>query len=200
MNEYSPIYIHSDFKYRYVMLQSSAVEICEWVMSHMNEWCHIWMSHVTYEWVMSHMNEWCHICACVICHLGMRHVINGWVMSHLWISHVTHVKESRHTCERVMAQVNESCLQQPTCFYLLLPLQYVRTHMSNLWLSQVTCVNVSYHICGWVMPQMNESCHTCERVMTHMDESCHMWMSHVTYEWVMSHINESCHIWMRFVT
>jgi len=29
------------------------------VMSHMNESCHIWMSHVTYEWVMSHMNESC---------------------------------------------------------------------------------------------------------------------------------------------
>jgi len=28
----------------------------EWVVSHMNESCHIWMSRVTYEWVMSHMN------------------------------------------------------------------------------------------------------------------------------------------------
>ena len=25
-------------------------------MSHMNESCHIWISHVTYEWVMSYMN------------------------------------------------------------------------------------------------------------------------------------------------
>jgi len=33
----------------------------EWVMSHMNESCHIWMSHVTYEWVMSHMYESCPI-------------------------------------------------------------------------------------------------------------------------------------------
>jgi len=29
----------------------------EWVMSHMNESWHIWMSHGTYEWVMAHMNE-----------------------------------------------------------------------------------------------------------------------------------------------
>ena len=29
------------------------------VMSHMNESCLIWMSHVSYEWVMSHMNESC---------------------------------------------------------------------------------------------------------------------------------------------
>jgi len=40
----------------------------EWVMSHLNESCHIWMTHVTYEWVMSHMNESCHI----------------------WVSHVTY--------------------------------------------------------------------------------------------------------------
>jgi len=31
----------------------------EWVMSHMNESCPLWMSHVPYEWVMSLMNESC---------------------------------------------------------------------------------------------------------------------------------------------
>jgi len=44
----------------------------EWVMSHMNESCLIWMSHVSYEWVMSHMNESCH----------MSHVTYKWVTSH----------------------------------------------------------------------------------------------------------------------
>ena len=28
---------------------------CQRVMSHTNESCHIWMSHVTYEWVISHI-------------------------------------------------------------------------------------------------------------------------------------------------
>ena len=32
-----------------------------WVMSHMNEACHIRMRHVTYEWVPSHTNESWHI-------------------------------------------------------------------------------------------------------------------------------------------
>ena len=31
----------------------------EWVMSHVNESCHMWMSHVTCEWVTSHVNESC---------------------------------------------------------------------------------------------------------------------------------------------
>jgi len=39
-------------------------------VTHMNESCHIWMSHVTYEWVMSHMNESCHI--------WMSHVTYEW--------------------------------------------------------------------------------------------------------------------------
>jgi len=36
----------------------------EWVMTHLNESCHVWMSHVniTYERVISHMNESCLIC------------------------------------------------------------------------------------------------------------------------------------------
>jgi len=40
------------------------------VMSHMNESCHIWMSHVPYEWVMSHVNESCPI--------WMSHVPYEW--------------------------------------------------------------------------------------------------------------------------
>ena len=47
----------------------------QWVMSHMNESCHVWMSHVTYGWVMSHMNASCHI----------------------RMSHVTHMNQSYHT-------------------------------------------------------------------------------------------------------
>jgi len=43
-------------------------------MSHINESCHISMSHVTYQWVMSHINESCHV--------SMSHVTYQWVMSH----------------------------------------------------------------------------------------------------------------------
>jgi len=44
----------------YATMQGAFIGICHctcaWVMSHMNESCHIWMDHGTYEWVMSHMN------------------------------------------------------------------------------------------------------------------------------------------------
>jgi len=106
------------------------------------------------------------------------------VMSHMWVSHVTHMSESCHTCE---------------------------WGMSNMWMSHVTHMNESCHACQCVVSHMwmshvthvNEACHTCEWVMSHL------WMSHITpvnewrhtYEWGMSHIwmchvthmNESCH-------
>ena len=56
-------------------------------MSHVNESCHMWMSHVTREWVMSHVNE--------SCHMWMSHVIYEGVASHMhaswliWLSHVS---------------------------------------------------------------------------------------------------------------
>jgi len=55
----------------------------EWVMSHMNESCHIWMSHVTYKWVISHTNE-------------SRHV---WMShGHIWIISSAEMKEEVALC------------------------------------------------------------------------------------------------------
>ena len=100
----------------------------------------------------------------------------AWIVLLMWMSHVTHVNESCHTCEWIM---------------------------SHMWMHHVTHVNVSCHTCECVMSHIwmghvthvNESCHTCEWVMshiwrshvTHMNESCH------TYQWVKSEM------WMRHV-
>jgi len=51
----------------------------EWIMAHMNESWHIWMSHVAYEWVMAHIFE---ITDITIPH-WMSHVAYEWVMSHM---------------------------------------------------------------------------------------------------------------------
>ena len=40
------------------------------VVSHMNESCHIWLSHVTQKWVVSHMNA--------SCDTWISHVIKMW--------------------------------------------------------------------------------------------------------------------------
>jgi len=82
-------------------------------MSHMNESCHIWMSHVKYEWV------YCYLC----CHVWMSHVTCEWVMSHMnescqvWMSVLlfvlsrmnesTHIWMSHVTYEWVMSSMNE---------------------------------------------------------------------------------------------
>jgi len=120
-------------------------------MLHMDEPCHIWMSHVTYEKVMSQMYESCHIWMSHVpsnlTHLkcDMSPVTYVWVMSHTnesshcWMGHVTyesvtwHMSESCHICmshvtyEWAMWHMNKSC---------------------HIWMSHVTYEWVTY---GWVM-------------------------------------------------
>jgi len=83
-----------------------------WHVTHLNAYEGV-MVHICYTYKTKNFlciyirhqnrNELCHTCE--------------WVMSHIWMSHVTHIKESCHTYERVMSQIwkshvtymNESC-------------------------------------------------------------------------------------------
>jgi len=178
----------------------------EWVMSHMNESCHVWMHRVTYTWVMSNKNESCHIWMshvtyeCVMshtCHIAMSHVTSQWVMSHMnlteschtWASHVTHKCALSHKCLVAMSHV--------TC-------------------SSSACV--PGRPIEWVMSHKDESRHTpprgpvCLEFVIHMDASCPLKMHyfmHFPYEcvmsWVMSQSNESglpemSHVTQKWVT
>jgi len=134
----------------------------EWVMSHVNESCHMWMSHVTYEWVMPHTNESCHI--------GMSHVTYEWIMSHvnelchIWMRHVTH----EHVMSHMMSHTNESChLWISHVMY-----EWVMLHSRHIW-------HESCHV--WMRHV------TYECIMSHMNESYHIWTRHFTYECTMSH-------------
>jgi len=130
-------------------------------------------------------------------HMWMSHVtyVNeschtcGWFMLHMWMSHVTHVNESCHALERV---VTYDTLSDPA----FCDMRCYVTHMHE-----------SCHTCEWVMSHMwmshvthvNESSHTFEksRDIRHNLRSCIMWYEALchTYEWVW-HINVSCHTQM----
>jgi len=108
-------------------LSSMAVRTCplpaclpvtyQWVMSHINESCHISMNHITYQWVMSHINESCHI--------SMSHVTYQWVMSHINESY--HISMSHVTYQWVMSHINESChISMSHVTY-----QWVMSHMNE---------------------------------------------------------------------
>jgi len=88
------------------LIKDLSINACtyEWVMSRMNESCHVWMSRVTYAWVMSRMNESCHTYEWVMSRINeswmshatcIRHVTYGSAMSHKWMNLVTHVNASR---------------------------------------------------------------------------------------------------------
>jgi len=108
----------------------------ECVITHTNESCHTyeWVysihtikSHQTYGWVMSLQKN-----------AIQSAVGDAWVMTHIWMRHVTHANESRHTyeslctCERTQSnkqsEMHESC---HTCKWV----------MSLMKMSQVTRMN-----------------------------------------------------------
>ena len=112
----------------------------ERVMSHTKESCHTRKSHVTHERVMSHTKESCHTsewCTRLQQFMVQCHT-HEWVMSHTWMSHVTCMNTSWHTCARVVLQ----CVLCFTCVCH-------DSHMCNI---THTC-NITHmwsYMCQWV--------------------------------------------------
>jgi len=123
-------------------------------LSHVNESCHMWKSHVTCQWVMLYMresppNNSCHIQEWHVSRI-MAHTNES---GHLWMSHVTYywvmpyLRESCHV--RVMSRLDESGHVERVIAH--------KHETCHMWMSHVTC----------------ESCHTCmsplllEWVMSH---------------------------------
>ena len=120
-------------------------------------------THSRYRAVCPHMNE-------------SRHTY-GWVMSHIymvpsqiWISHVTELKKSCHTLERVMSRI----WIRHTCEQAMARICTSHgTHMKESWHTYYTHMNVT-HI--W---------------MSHGTHITHISRRH-TYEWVMAR-RRICH-------
>jgi len=175
----------------------------------------IWMSHGTYEWVMSHMNESCHIWLSHVihsCHIWMSHGTYKWVM--------VHMNESRHTCmshgtyEWVMVRTSVLRSTMRRSFikiYIDEPWYIWTSHGTYEWvmvhINESWCIWMSHGTYKWVMViyqsvmiHMHESRHiwmrhgASEWVLAHMNGSWYIWMSHGAHEWVMVYMNESCHI------
>jgi len=167
--------VHESCRDEWVISRVNVNVIYAWLISHVDESCLVWMSHVTvshvlYKWVMSHfihmryescisfIIQICNMTHPCVRHDSFRHVtwlIHMCATSSTWdMNHACVTCECEcHTCMIrirggwVMSCMNESCL---------------------IWMSQV-----SYE---WGMSHMNESCH-----IAYMHDSYHMWMSRVTY-------------------
>ena len=154
----------------------------EWVVSHMNKSCHVWMStqadcHVTHSWLLwMSPHRWsCHISMSLATH-GSAHTedhVTKWMGAMNELTQMVHMNERTQI---VMSHINVSC---------------------HVWMSHVTY--------EWVMSHMIESCHIqmvymnerTQIVMSHMNEPYHIWMIHVTYEWALW---MSPHTWYRVPT
>jgi len=129
----------------------------KWVMSHIDESCHIWMSLVTHWCVMSHIrishvtktNESRHTHELVMSRT--RHVNEWYHACHTWMSHITHMNESCHTYERVTSHTRTSLMQD--------------TYMSHVTRGRVkSLIDFISHIQMSHATRMNESHHSNERV------------------------------------
>ena len=152
--------------------------IYEWVMSHVNESRHVWISHVTYERVMSRMKESRLSYESIMSLIWMSHVKCEWVMSQLNEScHIWSVMSSCHICEWVMSHMNKSC-------------HIWMNHVADNWvMSHVSMSMCRYMTHSYVTHMIYHSfmCHTYEWVIYRM-------MYH-THELVTSHTMGSCQIW-----
>jgi len=132
-----------------------------WVMAHMDESWHTWMSHGTHGWVMAHMDEsW---------HTWMSHGTHGWVMAHMDESHMSH-----GTRGWVIAHMKSFY-----CIHLL----YCSICMRHIWLTPgtsrmtavewiVICVVIPVTLCA------NVSCERLHANMSHMND-CKQFRLHI---------------------
>ena len=206
-----------DFSWRrYVFCHA---QVRGWVMSHMHELCHLWMS------IVKLMNASCHMWICSLgdalysavlrfagesTHTRMSHVIYGWVIyshahesCHLWMSHFKRVHASCHMwiCSlgdalysvmiRFVGDSCHACMSQVIYEWVV----------SNIWMRHVTYDYDLFAILYILQCSGSWASHgTYQWVMSYMNASCHMCMSHVTYQYVTSHMSESRHIWMSRVS
>jgi len=75
-----------------------------------------------------------------------------WVTSHMWISHVAHMNESRHTC------VARKCKDMAVVEFILPRVIVMNELFRTYERGRFTYINASHHY-------MNESCRTHERVI-----------------------------------
>ena len=136
---------------------------------------HIWTSHVTHlenarhtkarhtkVWVTS--DAWMSHNCIIYTHINMSCHTYEWAMSHIRMSHVTY-ENARHTKDRVMSHMNESCHMSAPC----------QTHSCDMTHSYVT-----WHdsfICD--MTHSYAPCQTCD---------CHTDISHACRGKVWQHL------------
>jgi len=149
----------------------------EWVMSCMNESCHMWMSHGTYECGISRMNESCHVWISFVTYKGVtyehvtcEHVMSRANESHIWTSHVT------YECIHIQAFAG---LSKESCPHIIQSCPAYHADTAFQRPSKHRCRNESCHT------HTNVSCHTSKWVMSQVR------MRHVTHSVLrMSHVTQ----------
>ena len=147
-------------------------------------------------------------------YLKFMWITQEWDTSHLWMSHVTHMNETRHTDESIMSHTLMRHVKQMN--------EWCHTHtwvMSHKWRHHIASAMIFFDVVLTTMLYLDICIHFVpvhELVTTHTHTShVRTWMSHITHmnescharEWVGSHrwmsrvaqMNESCHTHERVI-
>jgi len=172
----------------------------EWVMSHRNGSCHIWMSHFTPTlWApplfgnneLSPQGGGTHKVAAPTNYTKSWSTLrelkkHAFFWSHLYVTWVF------HTCLACLVHTRVGATTLWERFVC------IRRH-TGIYRKDLCAVRMSHVPYDWVMSRMNESClvwlsHVMyDWAVSCMDASCHVWLSHVMYDWVMLCTNLSCY-------
>jgi len=131
----------------------------EWVMSHTNESCHIWMSHVTHEWVTSRMNKSYHVCKIRVYLLHGRRCNNNTphescdILSHMIYWVMSHMNESSHNMNESRPAKQNTLKIEFTCCIVVAAIMTLPMYSLSAAHASASCAGfrpyflATWHVC-----------------------------------------------------
>jgi len=170
--------------------------------------CHVRIGHFAYEWVVSRMNESCHVWMSRVAYVEVglmelvyREPATWWKERPAeFIYMYTYIYIYVYVCTIVISHMNEACRIWMRHFAY----EWVMSHMNDhVTYEEVGCREIVYReLETWWKERPAEFIYlyTYMHIYVYVLVSSHTWMRHVAYEWVTSSMKESCHVWNSQVT
>jgi len=175
-------------------------------VTHKDQACHTWTSHITYEHVISQMQQrtatYCNIlqhthftdaCGATHCNILQRTTTHCNILQHTATHSFHRCMWCRHSGNTLQCTTTHCNILQHTATYCNTLLSQMHV-VSSQWQHTATHCNALQRTATYCNILQHTATHSCPRcmawVMSRTNESCHVRMSHFTLGRVRSHMNE----------